>query len=59
MIPGFISAERAWENLNPFDGEDQCETGDCDSCMECLAAIAQDQADEYADQARKERRWGL
>jgi hypothetical protein len=49
MIPGFQSAERQWENKNPFDGEDNCVTGDCDQCESCLAAIAQDQADAYAE----------
>jgi hypothetical protein len=61
-MPGFRAAERQWENKNPFDGEDACENGDCDECMECLAAIAQDQADAYADgqweDMRLERRYG-
>jgi hypothetical protein len=48
-IPGFESAQRQWENKNPFDGEDACEDGDCDQCVPCLAAIAQDQADAYAE----------
>jgi hypothetical protein len=34
--------------LPPEDVE-QCEDGDCDECTECLAAIAQDQADAYAE----------
>lgn len=48
-IPGFQSAERAWENADPYAETEQCEDGDCDECLECLAAIAQDQADAYAE----------
>ncbi|MDN4644967.1 hypothetical protein [Arthrobacter sp. PsM3] len=55
-IPGFESAQRAWENLLPPDDEEQCEDGDCDECMECLAAIAQDQADAYAEGQWEEHR---
>lgn len=56
QIPGFESAQRAWENMEPDDA-DECVDGDCDECVECMAAIiAQDQADDYADMQREERR---
>lgn len=59
-IPGFDSAQRAYENMLPPE-DDQCEDGDCDECTECVAAIAQDQLEAYADQqleeARIERRY--
>lgn len=49
-IPGFESAQRAHENMEPpADIEDECENGNCDECVPCLAAIAQDQADAYAE----------
>ena len=54
-IPGFASAQRAYENMEPRDDE-QCEDGDCDDCTECLAARAQDEADDYAEQQWEERR---
>lgn len=61
-LPGFASAERAYENMEPPEDDDQCEDGDCDACVECLAARAQDEADEYTEMqredARLERRWG-
>jgi hypothetical protein len=61
-IPGFESAQRSYENMLPPDDVEQCEDGDCDECMECLAAIAQDQADAYAEsrweEDRYERRYG-
>lgn len=56
QIPGFESAQRAFENMEPPTDEEQCEDGDCDECMECLAAIAQDQADAYAEGQWEERR---
>ena len=34
MIPRFASAERAWENANPYDGECDCE-GEGFMCDEC------------------------
>ncbi|SDK80950.1 hypothetical protein [Arthrobacter sp. ok362] len=62
QIPGFESAQRAFENMLPPEDVEQCEDGDCDECMECLAAIAQDQADAYAEgqweEHRLERRYG-
>lgn len=58
-IPGFESAQRAYENMLPPDVEDECEDGDCDECMECLAVIAQDQADDLAEQAREDARLRL
>lgn len=57
-IPGFESAQRAWENMEPDDA-DECVDGDCDACTECLAAIAQDQADDYAEMQREDARLGL
>lgn len=48
-IPGFESAQRHFENMPPPEDVEQCEDGDCDECVECLAAIAQDQADAYAE----------
>ena len=61
-IPGFISAQRAYENMEPPDDVEQCEDGECDVCVECLAARAQDEADDYAEMqredARIESRWG-
>ena len=62
QIPGFESAQRAFENMEPPTDDERCEDGDCDECMECLAAIAQDQADAYAEgqweEHRLERRYG-
>jgi len=62
-IPGFESAQRQWEAMEPPDDVEQCEDGDCDDCEPCLAARAQDEADEYAEMqredARIEARWGL
>lgn len=48
-IPGFESAQRAYENMAPPEEVDMCEDFTCDECTECLAAIAQDQADAYAE----------
>ena len=56
-MPGFASAERYFENMTPPEDVDQCEDGDCEECTECLAARAQDEADEYADRLRKDGRW--
>lgn len=58
-IPGFASAQRAYENMEPPDEDDQCEDGDCDECAECLAACAQDEADDYAEMMRDDARLGL
>jgi hypothetical protein len=61
-IPGFESAQRAYENMEPPTGVEQCEGGYCGHCAECLAAEAQDEADDYAEaqreDARIESRWG-
>ena len=61
-IPGFESAQRAYENMEPPDAVEECEDGDCDECTECLAARAQNEADDYAESqredARIENRWG-
>lgn len=57
--PGFISAQRAYENMTPYDDPDECEDGQCDACVECLAAIAQDQADAYAEGQWEDMRLGL
>lgn len=56
MIPGFASAERAYENQSPPDDADECASGDCDECMACLYAIAEDQAEALAEMTREERR---
>ena len=61
-IPGFESAQRQWEAMLPPEDVDECEDGDCDDCEPCLAARAQDEADDYAEMqredARIESRWG-
>jgi len=61
-IPGFESAQRQWEAMEPPEDVDECEDGDCDDCEPCLAARAQDEADDYAEMqredARIESRWG-
>lgn len=56
-MPRFASAERAYGNMTPPDDVEECEDGDCDECTECLAAIAQDEADDYAERQLEERRW--
>lgn len=56
MIPGFASAQRAYESMEPPEDVDQCEDGDCDECTECLAARAQDEADDYAEMQWEEDR---
>jgi hypothetical protein len=56
-IPGFASAQRAYENMEPPDEDDQCEDGDCDECAECLAARAQDDAEAYAEMQWEESRY--
>jgi hypothetical protein len=54
-IPGFESAQRAWENLLPPDVEDgDCDEGDCDTCEDCLAARAEDEAECLAEAQREE-----
>ena len=53
-IPGFESAQRAYENMLPPEDVDECEDGDCDDCVECLAARAQDEADDYAEMQRED-----
>jgi len=62
-MPGFASAQRAYENMEPPDDAEECEDGDCEQCLECLAARAQDEAEAYAEAQREERhyesRWGL
>ena len=56
-IPGFRAAGIAWENKEAYPEVERCDDGDCGDCAECLAERAQDEADEYADMQRKERRW--
>jgi hypothetical protein len=56
QMPGFESAQRAYENMDPPTDVDECEDGDCDECEPCLAARAQDEADDYADMQREEAR---
>lgn len=55
-IPGFESAERAWENMEPPTDVDQCEDGDCGECEPCLADRAEAEAEDYAEQQWEERR---
>lgn len=38
MIPGFASAERAWENANPYDGDCTCLEEDLFICPDCGAS---------------------
>jgi hypothetical protein len=57
QIPGFSSAERAYENMTPQGDDDQCEDGSCDQCLECLAANAQDEAEAYAEMQWEESRY--
>jgi len=56
-IPGFIAAERAYENKEPGWGVEGCPTADCGECDPCLAEQAEDEAERYAEDQRKERRW--
>lgn len=35
MIPGFASAQRAWENKNPHDNECRCLEDDLFICPDC------------------------
>jgi hypothetical protein len=35
VIPGFASAERAWENKNPFESDCTCLEDDLYACPEC------------------------
>jgi hypothetical protein len=56
QIPGFESAQRTFENMEPPEDVERCEDGDCDECVECLATIAQDQADAYAEGQWEEHR---
>ena len=53
-LPGFLSAQRQYEAMLPPEDVDECEDGDCDECTECLAARAQDEADDYAEMQREE-----
>jgi len=55
-IPGFLAAERAWEDADPYAEDEQCPDGECDECLECLAAIAEDEAERYAEMQRDEWR---
>jgi len=48
-IPGLRAAEIAWENKNPFDGEDDCDDAECGECLACLADEAEAQAEAYAE----------
>lgn len=61
-MPGFESAQRAWENLEPPEDIESCEDGLCDECLECLADRAAAEAEDYAEQQwedmRLERRFG-
>lgn len=55
-IPGFRSAERAWEDADPYAEDEQCEDGLCDQCLSCLAALAEDEAERYAEGQREDAR---
>ena len=55
-IPGFESAQRAWEAMLPPDDIEECEDGDCDQCEPCLADRAAAEAEDYADMQWEERR---
>jgi|GEM_PF-1820095 hypothetical protein len=35
MIPGFASAERAWENANPYDSDCTCIEAEWFICADC------------------------
>lgn len=53
-IPGFESAQRAWEAMEPPADVEQCEDGDCDECEPCLADRAEAEAEDYAEAQREE-----
>jgi len=55
-MPGFASAERAYENMEPPTDAEECEDGNCEQCEPCLAARAQDEADDYAEMQREDAR---
>jgi len=57
-MPGFLAAERAWENKEAYPEPDQCADLECGTCAECLAADAEDEKERYAEQLRDENRWG-
>lgn len=54
MKPWFIQSEAAW--LREPDMVEDC-TDDCGECQECLAILAEDEAERLADDARKDRRY--
>jgi hypothetical protein len=56
QIPGFESAQRAFENMLPPEDVEACEDGDCDICEPCLADRAEAEAEDYAEQQWEERR---
>lgn len=55
-IPGFQSAERAWEDADPYAETEQCDDGSCDECLECLADRAEAEAEDYAEMQREDWR---
>jgi hypothetical protein len=56
MIPGFESAQRAYENMEPPEDLEECESGDCDECESCFHAAAHDEAEAYAEMQWEEDR---
>ena len=55
-LPGFLSAQRAYENMLPPEDADECESGDCDECLACLHDREQSEAEDYAEMQREEAR---
>ena len=55
-IPGFDSAQRAYENMLPPEDGDECEDGDCDECAACIHDRRASEADDYAEMQYEERR---
>lgn len=53
-IPGFESAQRAWEAKEPPTDLEHCWDGDCNECEECLADRAEAEAEDYAEAQREE-----
>lgn len=53
-IPGFLSAQRAYENMLPPEESDECEDGDCDECAACIHDRRESEAEDYAEAQREE-----
>lgn len=54
-LPGFESAQRAYENMLPPEDSDECEDGDCDECANCIQNRRECEAEDYAEMQREER----